>query len=125
MKETIQQTMRKLLIFLAIPVALVLISVILLSMIGYSFHTGTYLEGRNDSHLVLLAGVPTQMSNPNPNAFDSLESGDRVLFLLHGGVAESYPQQASIPFCIRLNEGDLSTVDPDTLKELRDMGWIS
>ena len=53
-----------------------------------------------------------------------LKTGDRLL-VLYGVVAESYPAQTSARLCVRLAHGSEADVNADTLRSLREMGWVS
>ena len=72
------------------------------------------------------SGEPVSMHsvNGNKSIFDGLTTGDEILVLRRGAVAESYPGQVGVYACIKLSDGLESDIPEKTLSSLRELGWI-
>ena len=77
--------------------------------------TGWYLETESGSALIVTEdGEPISMSDQSRGGklFDGLDNGDRIE-ITHDAIAESYPGQASVFTCRKLEDGSFENI-PDT-----------
>ena len=77
----------------------------------------------NGSCLLVRGDGPVCLSNREKALSEGLETGDRILGLISGGIAESYPAQAGARTVIRLGGGGPEDISPEVLKELEELGW--
>ena len=77
----------------------------------------------NGSCLLVRDNSPVRLSNRDKDLSAGLETGDRILALIRGGIAESYPAQAGAKVVIRLGRGTVETISPEVLAELENLGW--
>ena len=75
------------------------------------------------SCLLVRDNSPVCLSNRNKDLTAGLETGDCILALIRGGIAESYPGQAGAKAVLRLSRGTAEDVCPEVLAELEEMGW--
>ena len=90
-----------------------------------SFHTGPCVIADNDACLLVMDGGPVELSRQGKDFSTGLETGDTILAVLRGGIAESYPGEAGAIAVVRLRRGSIVDVPSKVLLELEDMGWWS
>lgn len=92
---------------------------------GFSFSVGRYLAADNAGHLLILENSPISMGNrtKDEHLFSDLSSGDEIL-VLHDGIAESYPGQTGVYFCLRLKDGSIEDISENVLAGLRELDWL-
>jgi hypothetical protein len=66
---------------------------------------------------------PICLSNLEKDLSAGLETGDRIVALIRGVIAESYPGQAGAKVVIRMSRGTVEDVSPEVLAELENLGW--
>ncbi len=100
-------------------------AVVLLSG-GTGMSTGVCVRADNGGCLIVLDGSPVSMHQRSGGGdmFSDIDTGDR-LFIIHDGIAETYPGQTGVYFALKLSDGDRNDVPADVLHNLREMGWIS
>lgn len=106
------------LLLLLIPVVLGILGC--LWMQDKTVSTGYYLRCVDGSNLFIHNGSPISVSGNV--SFDGLDSGDKIL-LIHGLIAETFPGQARAHFCMKLEDGDPTNIDPELLYQLLELGW--
>ena len=92
---------------------------------GKSTLSGWYLQAENGGTLLVTeAGEPISLSDQSrgKNLFEGLDSGD-FIEITHGAVAESYPAQAGVYACKKLNDGTLADVPADAVADLAELGY--
>lgn len=96
-----------------------------LSRIGINLSEGICIAAENGSHLVVLDGSPIVMRARwgDGDIFDDLETGDRI-FIVHDGIAESYPGRTGVYGFIKLGEGYEEDIPTDMIEQLKELGWI-
>lgn len=77
----------------------------------------------NGSCLLVRDNSPVCLSNRDRDLSAGLETGDCILALIHGMIAESYPGQAGAKAVIRLSRGTAEDVSPEVLAELDNLDW--
>ena len=106
--------------------AVVLITgVLFMAKHSISFSTGTCIVSDKGRYLIVMDKSPVSMhqrSGKN-SIFPELDTGDKI-FIVHDGVAESYPGQTGLYFILKLSDGDINDVPEEVLTELRELGWV-
>jgi len=114
-------------IVLATVVALILLLVIAVGIMlhkGYGASVGKYLESKDGKAMLVSGNSPTVMSNrTNRDIFDDLDVGDEI-FVIHTGIAESYPGQMGAYAVIKLKDGSAEDVPDAVISELKYLGWL-
>lgn len=77
----------------------------------------------NGSCLLVQGNSPICLSNREKDLSAGLETGDRIVALIRGVIAESYPGQAGAKVVIRMSRGTVEDVSPEVLAELENLGW--
>lgn len=91
---------------------------------GLGLSCGYYLEAKNGSPMIVIENSPIVMSSRNGrDIFKGLQSGDRI-FVLHDGVAETYPGRTGAYAVIKLKSGDVSNIPSNVIENLMSMGWL-
>ena len=119
--------MRRTLRFIVPALILVLIIGLLACfMAGKGISTGVCLVTDRGDCIIVLDDSPVVMGNQTggEDAFDGLETGDR-LWILHDGIQESYPGQTGVYLFLRRGEGGMTDIPIPVLDSLRELGWIS
>ena len=75
------------------------------------------------SCLLVQDNSPVCLSNRDRDLSAGLETGDCILALIRGDIAESYPGQAGAKVVLRLSRGTAEDISPEVLAELKGMGW--
>ncbi len=91
-----------------------------------SFHIGRALISSSGEFIFVGEnGSPTVLSNEtwSKDPFKGITDGDRVL-VVYGMVLTSYPGQSGAHLCFKLSDGNIDDVNEETLKSLREHGWI-
>lgn len=117
---------KKIVVILIICAVLIVAAaaVVLLSG-GTGMSTGVCVRADNGGCLIVLDGSPVSMhQRSGGDMFSGLDTGDR-LFIIHDGIAETYPGQTGVYFALKLSDGDRDDVPADVLHDLRQLGWIS
>lgn len=84
---------------------------------------GRCVIAENGSCLLVQDNSPICLSNREKDLSAGLETGDRILALIRGVIAESYPGQAGAKAVIRLSRGTEEDVSDEVLAELEELGW--
>lgn len=89
-----------------------------------------FLETKNSTMFIIEGSGPTVVnynSSENKasieNVINGLTSGDMVEIKC-GWIAESYPGQTELYDIKKLEDGTMDDIPSDTIKNLREMGWI-
>ncbi len=89
-----------------------------------TFHTGHALISQSgDFIFVDENGSPITMGSADEKKFSGITDGDRVL-VLYGMVMTTYPGQSDTLLCIKLSDGTVDDVNEDTVRQLKELGWI-
>ena len=116
---------KKVVIGVIIGMAVLLLAVVIwFANRGFSFSTVRCIETRQ-SYMMVLDNSPITMSNHswNKELFEDLDTGDKIL-VLHDGIAESYPGQTAVYFCVRLEEGAATDVPETVISSLEELGYV-
>lgn len=87
--------------------------------------TGWYLETESGSALIVTEdGEPISMSDQSRGGklFDGLDNGDRIE-ITHDAIAESYPGQASVFTCRKLEDGSFENIPAEAVAALEELGY--
>ena len=118
--------MKKILVSVAVLIALIATAlVILVSSGGQAVLTGYSLECENDVYMIIdERGSPIHYSYKKALGTDveKLTNGDRIL-IISDLINESYPGSTSAYFIFKLEDGDVSDIPEDTLISLSELGW--
>ena len=49
--------------------------------------------------------------------------GDKI-FVVHDGIAETYPAQTGVFFCVKLEDGSANDIPQKHIRELTELGWF-
>lgn len=117
---------KRLLIAILCIVAVLIAGVLFMAINSLGFHTGTCIVADNDSYLIVMDNSPIAM-HPlfgHNSMFPDLETGDKI-FIIHDGIAETYPGQTGLYFIVKLSDGDIHDVPEEIMSHLQELGWIS
>lgn len=115
-----------------IPVIVTLVLVLMI-MVGvmtamrrsWGITIGRYLRSDNGTSMMIRDNSPIQMSNRTERElFNGMENGDKI-WVLHDGIAESYPGKTGVYAVIRLEKGSITDISQGVLDSLRELGWLS
>jgi len=91
---------------------------------SWGISVGRYLLCDSGTSMLILDESPIQMSDRTKrDLFDGLETGDKI-WVLHNGIAESYPAKTIVYAVIRVGKGSIDDIPTDVLKALRELGWL-
>lgn len=91
---------------------------------GNAFHEGRALISKNGDFIFIdERNSPIVMGSAEERKFGGITDGDRVM-VLYGFVLSTYPARGSTYICIKLSDGKIEDINSDTLKQLRELGWI-
>lgn len=90
------------------------------------FSTGTCIAADNGRFLVVIDNSPIAMHQRSgkESIFSELETGDKI-FLIHDGIAETYPGKTGVYGIIKLSEGEEKDVPVEIIETLKELGWIT
>ena len=117
---------KRLLIAILCIVAILIAGVLFMAINSLGFHTGTCIVADNDSYLIVMDNSPIAM-HPlfgHNSMFPDLETGDKI-FIIHDGIAETYPGKTGLYFIMKLSDGDVGDVPEEIMSQLQELGWIS
>ena len=110
-------------VIVVILVAFVLTVGILVSK-GYGASTGVYLESKDGAAILVRGNSPIVMSSQhNGDMFYGLDIGDKI-FVIHSGIAESYPAQTRACAVFKLRNGTTGDVPQVVVNQLIELGWL-
>lgn len=98
---------------------------LLTSCSGRATLTGWYLQAENGASLIVTEdGEPISMSDQSRGnkLFDGLDSGDRIE-ITYDAIAETFPGQASVYTCQKLENGSFENIPKDALMVLEELGY--
>lgn len=92
---------------------------------GYGLTIGRCLVAESGSYMLIDGNSPVVMTDRSSgkDLFSELSTGDKI-FVVHDGIAESYPGQTGAYFCLRLEEGDISDISESVIASLTELGWL-
>ena len=88
---------------------------------GISLSMGRCLVADNGSVMLVKGNEPIVLSGNVPG---DLQTGDEI-FVIHDGIAESYPAQTRATLVIRLNTGSMADIPQNVVDTLTELGWLS
>ncbi len=118
---------KKILLISLLSVVLVLIlGILFMAKNSISFSTGACIAADNGRHLIVIDHSPVAMHRVSgeESIFPDLDTGDRI-FVIHDGVAESYPGKTGVYFILKLSDGDINDVPAEVISQLRELGWLA
>lgn len=91
----------------------------------YTETTGIYIRADNNNQIIIVDDMPISMldNSSDKHLFDSLETGDKIK-ISHDEIMETYPAQTYVYKIKLIEKGCLNEVRPETLKQLKKMGWM-
>lgn len=111
----------------------IVIGIVLVLFVGFcifmrgrslSFTTARCIVTDKVNYLFVSNSGPVSMHNrTEKNLFDGLEMGDKI-FVIHDGIAESYPAQTGVYFCKKLEDGSANDIPQKYIQELTELGWF-
>lgn len=105
-------------------VILLVVSIYILLNKGYGMSVGRYLEDRNGKAMFIRDRSPISMHNrTNWDLYSNLDTGDKI-FVVHTGIAESYPGQTGVYAIFKLSNGTIADIPQNVIKELTKLGWF-
>ena len=109
---------------LLIVAAVLVVGVAALVISGLTPATGYVIAADNGQYLIVLDDSPVVMaSRPrDENLFRGLKTGNQVL-ILHDGIAESYPGQTGVYFCMNIGTGNPDKIPAHIMDSLAELGW--
>lgn len=115
----------RLLIGILCVAAVLVVGVLFMAKHSISFSTGTCIVSDKDRYLIVMDNSPVSMHQRSgkKSIFPELDTGDKI-FIVHDGVAESYPGKTGLYFILKLSDGDINDVPEEIISELRELGWI-
>ena len=89
-----------------------------------SFTTARCIVTDKGSYLFVDDGGPVCMNDvKDQNVFEGLKMGDKI-FVVHDGIAETYPAQTGVYFCMKLEDGSVDDIPQKHIQELMELGWF-
>ncbi len=115
-----------LLIALLSVVTVLILGIVFMAKTGMGFSTGVCIAANNGEYLMVIDNSPVSMHRVSgkDRGFPELDTGDKI-FVIHDGIAESYPGQTGIYFILKLSDGDIRDVPAGIIASLRELGWIA
>lgn len=116
-----------LMIFVAAALVLVLLCMAIgvMSSRSLGISTGRFLRADNGTAMIVCDNSPISMSNQTDrDLFGRLETGDKI-WVLHDGIAESYPGRTGVYVVLRLAKGSIADIGQGVLDALHDLGWLT
>lgn len=92
----------------------------------FSSLTGYFLRASNGSELIIdSANTPIVMINKTDDEklFSNLNDGDQIKIKIDA-IAETYPGQAGVYACEKIDEGSIEDIPKNAISELSELGWI-
>lgn len=91
-----------------------------------SVSTGSVLISENGTCFLVRENTPIRLysRDAEKNILPELKSGDKI-FVIHDGIAESYPASTGVYFCKKTGEGSISDISPDVISSMKALGWIA
>lgn len=92
---------------------------------GLGISVGRCLETKG-GYMLVVDNSPIKMSNRsgNEDLFADLTNGDEI-FVIHDGIAESYPAQTGAYFCLKLKDDGIGAIPEIVIDSLAELGWLS
>ena len=115
-------------VLICIVLSLFLLTVAALGFLtarGYSLSVGRLLRCDNETNILVVDQSPICMSDRSKtqSLFENCQTGD-LLFVLHDGVAETYPAQSGAFAVIRLKKGTVEDISNEMITTLTELGWL-
>lgn len=110
-----------------LSVAVILIAgVLFMAKNSLGFSTGPCIVANNDRYLIVIDNSPIAMHSllGQKSMFSDIDTGDRI-FIVHDGIATTYPGKTGLYFILKLSDGDISDVPEEIMEQLKELGWIS
>lgn len=103
----------------------VLVTAVILQITGRGVSVGRYIESKKGTPMVVVGDSPIRMNDLSEGGelFARLEEGDLIL-VTHTAVAEVYPAETGVYFCLRLGGGSIEDISETALIGLDELGWI-
>ena len=118
---------KKILLISLLSVILILIlGILFMAKNSISFSTGVCIAADNGEYLMLIDNSPVSMHRVSgkDRGFPDLDTGDKI-FVIHDGIAESYPGKTGVYFILKLSDGDINDVPAEVISQLRELGWLA
>ena len=118
---------KKILLISLLSVVLVLIlGVVFMAKNSMSFSTGVCIAADNGGYLMVIDHSPVSIHRVSgkDRDFPDLDTGDKI-FVIHDGIAESYPGRTGVYFILKLSDGDIIDVPAEVISQLRELGRLA
>lgn len=115
---------KRLLIVLPIIAVILISSVLFMAKNSIGFSVGHCIATDNGRYLIVIDNSPISMHQRSgkESIFPELDTGDRI-FIIHDGIAETYPGKTGLYFILKLSDGNISDVPEEILNQLQELGW--
>lgn len=115
-----------LLISLLSVVPVLILGILFMAKNSMGFSTGVCITADNGGYLMVIDHSPVSIHRVSgkDRSFPDLDTGDKI-FVIHDGIAESYPGQTGVYFILKLSDGDINDVPPEIITSLRELGWLA
>ena len=117
---------KRLLIGILCVVSILIAGILFIAKNSLGFSTGTCIVADDDRYLIVLDNSPIAMHQRSgkESIFPDLDTGDKI-FIVHDGIAETYPGKTGLYFILKLSDGDVFDVPEEIMSQLQELGWIS
>lgn len=101
-------------------------AVLLSQYSSISISTGNVLISDNGTCFLVRENSPIRLSlrDTEKNVIPELKNGDEI-FVIHDGIAESYPASTGVFWCKKIRDGNISEISPDVISSMKTLGWLS
>lgn len=111
-------------IVMTVAVLLMAIGIVTALRRSWGITVGRYLLADDGTGMVIRENTPIRMNNQTGrDLFEGLGTGDKI-WVLHDGIAESYPAHTTVYAVIRLEKGSMADIPQEVTDALRELAWL-
>ena len=114
---------KKRLLIVLLCIAVILISGLLFMAKNiFGFSVGPCIATDDGKYLIVLDNSPISLHQRSGMEIPDLDTGDKI-FIVHDGIAETYPGKTGLYFILKLSDGNISDVPEGIINQLQELGW--
>lgn len=113
--------------FVKVIVGLLVLIMFGMFFIGFRIAVGQCLvaEGgdKGKREYLFIEGTSPTVMCENPERYEHLQTGDKLLVVMLGAQTESYPSYGGVRYIMRIGSGTIEDISQEVLNEMANLGW--
>lgn len=113
--------------FVKVIVGLLVLIMLGMFFVGFRIAVGRCLVAevgdKGKREYLFIEGTNPTVMRENPERYEHLQTGDKLLVVMLGAQTASYPNYGGVRYIMRIGSGTIEDISQEVLNEMANLGW--